>query len=321
MVISKTGDAVILGKGEMIDVPEIEKIAVGFGWQTVGSMEVRSCLMMFDVRGGNFDDVYYVNKTTLDGSVQHLGPVEDSSGDQEQFGISLNKINKSVNVIVGTITLVAVDESPVTSPNVLEEVYCRFLNADTGKSICKFEVPNFGRENSQITFKLSRKSPFETTKWKIQALGTSMAISSVVDLIPEVQENYADLWDQLFRWTRTEITVVSATGLLSMNGKKGMSNPFVRITIDKDKKAFIKSPVERKTKNPTWDFSFELGAVSSTEIEILHEGSFGTKFLGRVVVDIHSLPLDTENDVFLNLTGKGKEEVTGSVHLRVVKKK
>jgi len=257
----------------------------------------------------------------VDGSVQHLGPVEDSSGDQEQFGISLHKINKGVNVVVGTITLVSIDEGSVTGPNVLDDVYCRFLNADTGKSICRFEVTNFGRENSQITFKLSRRSPFETTKWKLQALGVPVSCSSVVDLIPEVQENYSDIWDQLFRWNRTEITVVSCTGLQSMNGKKKGSNPFVRITIDKDKKAFIKSPVERKTINPTFDFSFELGAVSSTEVEILHEGSFSAKFLGRVVVDIHSLPLDVENDVFLNLIGKGKDEATGSVHLRIVKKK
>eukprot|EP01114_Cavostelium_apophysatum_P003987 TRINITY_DN1411_c0_g1_i1.p1 TRINITY_DN1411_c0_g1~~TRINITY_DN1411_c0_g1_i1.p1 ORF type:complete len:566 (+),score=101.90 TRINITY_DN1411_c0_g1_i1:162-1700(+) len=326
LTINKSGDVFNLNKGDIVDVPDVEQMVIGFGWRSAGDLSCQASVMLFDNHGRNFDDVYYLNKTSQDQSVQYLGEL-DGSKDQVHFGITLPRVYRSVNVLVGTLTIYSVSDAVISSSatHVISDVYCRFINTTTKKEICRYEVQSFGRENSQITFKIFRKSPYDPNKWKIMALGYPTPGDSVVDLIPVVQDNFVDRWDLMFKWTQTEITVVSATGLRAMSGEKGLSNTFAKIIVDRREKLVLTTPVEKKTVNPTWDFCFQTDALNQVEIEVYHKG-FSEKFLGRVVVDLQSLPLEVDNDVFLNLYGRGKNakkdaKITGTIHLKVVKKK
>jgi len=327
LILNKSGDIFFLNKGDVMDLPEIDDLIIGLNWKLGGIMEVHSSIMLFDNVGRNNDDVYFVNRGSLDRSVNHLDVVPDS-GFQEQYSLSFGKVLKSVNVIVGAITIYSMDDSMVTStdPNVISDVSCRFINKETGKDICRYEIHNFGRNNSHIAFKISRKSPFEPNRWRLTAIEFPTSGKSVVDVIPDVQEYYVERWDDMFRWTTTEITIVSATGLRAVKGTKGLSNPHARVIVDRDQKLFMNTPTEKKTTNPTWDFGYQTDAIPLCEIEIWHKAIFSSTFLGKVDVDIQSLPLESENDVFVNLNGRGKNatedsKITGSLHLKVTKKK
>jgi len=207
----------------------------------ISSLEIRSCLMMFNREGGNFDDIYELNRDSTDTSIKFIDPTK-SPINSDQYSIVLKRVHKTVNVIIGTITIYN-----MSSTAELVNFSTSFTDTDQKRDLFKFPLPSFGKDNSQIVFKLWRKSPFEPNSWKLTAIGWPTQGNNVIDLIPAVQESFVDRWSEMFRWTMSEITIVSATNLKSLKGK-GLSNPYAKVILSKKDKVYVKN-TDRKENN------------------------------------------------------------------------
>jgi len=239
---------------------------------------------------------------------------------------------KRVNTIIGTITIYGtLSASTLSSKEVLSSLlsncYCRVLNARDKSELCKFKLPNFGTQSSQVMCKIHRKSLYEPNMWLFTAIGESLEGSSVVDLIEDVEDRFADNWGEMYKWNITRITVVGAKELIAVNKKGNYSNAFVSL-VEPDFGKPVKTLTQYKTLRPVWNFKFEVGMIQRMIFEVCHERETlvkGKDVIGEVILDIQSLSIGMEHDVLAEIVPSNprdrKGQSLGVLHLRVGKLK
>jgi len=80
----------------MIPNNYLDNIKVGLGWDT--KCDIDSSILMMDYSHNLYSNVYFGNKKSCDGAVQHSGDnlTGEGSGDDETIFVNLTKVDPKV---------------------------------------------------------------------------------------------------------------------------------------------------------------------------------------------------------------------------------
>lgn len=180
-----------LSKGARVDLskeaPGLERVRVGLGWNpndtdTGSDFDLDASIFMVTEAGKvpseNFF-VYYNNKTSGDGAVEHHGDslTGEGSGDDEVVDIELPKVSDEINEIVFVVTIHEADSRGQNFGQV-DNSFIRLLDGD--KEIAKYELDeDFSVETAVEFGKLYKKNG----SWRFQAVGNGFkgGLQSFVD--------------------------------------------------------------------------------------------------------------------------------------------
>jgi tellurium resistance protein TerD len=180
-----------LSKGARIDLskeaPGLEKVRVGLGWDTnatdTGSdFDLDASIFMVDSNGKTPAEkffVFYNNKTSEDGSVNHHGDnlTGEGAGDDEVVDVELSKVDERIMEITFVVTI---HEAQARGQNFgqVNNSYIRLLDGE--KEIAKYELDEDFSTETAIEFgKLYKKNG----SWRFQAVGAgyNSGLQSFVD--------------------------------------------------------------------------------------------------------------------------------------------
>lgn len=170
------GGNVSLTKAE----PGLEKIIVGLGWNsrttTGAAFDLDASVFLLNAAGkvrSDSDFVYFNNKTSPEGSVEHLGDnlTGAGEGDDEVVRIDLAKVPADVEKIVFTVSIYEADTRRQNF-GMVSQAFIRVLNNATRGEITKYDLSeDASTETSMIFGEVYRHSG----EWKFRAVGQGFA--------------------------------------------------------------------------------------------------------------------------------------------------
>ncbi|MGD1524606.1 TerD family protein [Vibrio owensii] len=162
--------AISLAKGNRISLekaaPGINKILLGLGWDTRltdgAAFDLDSSVLMLDDSGkaiGEGGFVFYGNKTSACGSIQHSGDnlTGEGDGDDESVTIDLSKVPANVQKIIFPVTI---HDAEARNQNfgLVENAYIRMVNEDSGEEVLRYDLTeDYSIETALIFAELYRK--------------------------------------------------------------------------------------------------------------------------------------------------------------------
>lgn len=175
--------AINLKKGGGINLqkerPGIDRIAVGLGWDVnEGSskfpFDLDASVFLVGANGKILTDEYFVfynNKTSPDGAVQHMGDNRTGAGDgdDETITIQLSKINPEVVQIVFCISI---DQAAQRQQDfgMIPNAFAHIYNLDTNELFCEYQLTeSFPGTDALIIGCFNRNG----ATWDFQALGNA----------------------------------------------------------------------------------------------------------------------------------------------------
>ncbi|GAM27536.1 hypothetical protein SAMD00019534_107120 [Acytostelium subglobosum LB1] len=158
--------------------PSLRRIFVGLGWDV---NQVQGCPFDLDavcfmlgtngtVKVGQ-DFIFYNNKVSRDGSVEHKGDnlTGQGEGDDEVVTINLPQVSPDVIRIAFAVSI----HDPETRRQSFSQVpraFIRIANQESGRNICRYDLSNEGGTNTAlIVGEVYREGP----EWKFVAVGKS----------------------------------------------------------------------------------------------------------------------------------------------------
>lgn len=168
------GEAVVLSKV----APTLNNVVVGLGWNpaTEGAAfdaDASVFLLSGDARvRSDADFIYFNNKQSADGSVQHMGDnrTGEGDGDDEQIKINLSTVPGDVQSIPVTVTIYQATARNQSFAN-LSEAFVRLVNEETGEEVARYDLSGMGAEKSMVFGKLDRTAD----GWAFTAVGQPVA--------------------------------------------------------------------------------------------------------------------------------------------------
>lgn len=170
------GGNVSLTKAE----PGLEKIIVGLGWNaratTGDGFDLDASIFMLNesgrVRSDN-DFIFFNNKKSADGSVEHLGDNRTGAGegDDEVIRVDLTKVPADVQKIVFAVSIYEA-ETRRQNFGMVSSAFIRVLNNATRNEITKYDLSEDASvETAMIFGELYRHND----EWKFRAVGQGFA--------------------------------------------------------------------------------------------------------------------------------------------------
>lgn len=157
--------------------PGLKRIRIGLGWNvnatdTGTDFDLDASVFMLGANGRCPTEkfvVFYNNKLSQDGSVQHSGDnrTGSGSGDDETVTVDLKKVSPLIEKIAVVVTI---HEADVRRQNFgqVNNAYIKIYNDETGKEIAKYDLTeDFCRETA-IEFGQIYKKDGE---WRFAAVG------------------------------------------------------------------------------------------------------------------------------------------------------
>jgi tellurium resistance protein TerD len=170
-----------LSKGQRIDLskeaPGLSNAWVGLGWDinatdTGSGFDLDASVFMVGAGGKIPSDPYFIfynNKNSPDGSVQHLGDnrTGEGSGDDELVEVNLNKVDASVQELIFVVTIHEATQRRQNFGQVRNS-YIRIADSTTEQEIARYDLDEDFSTETAIEFgKLYRKDG----TWRFQAVG------------------------------------------------------------------------------------------------------------------------------------------------------
>ncbi|MFH0059269.1 TerD family protein [Pseudomonas aeruginosa] len=176
--------AVSLQKGGNVslskEAPGLTEVIVGLGWDprvTDGTeFDLDASVFVTGENGKVLNDasfIFYNNKTSADGSIEHLGDNRSGQGDgdDEQVNIKLNGLGADVKKLVFAVTIHDA-EARKQSFGQVGNAYIRVLNKADGKEIARFDLSeDASTETAMIFGELYRHND----EFKFKAIGQGFA--------------------------------------------------------------------------------------------------------------------------------------------------
>ncbi|HIF4014730.1 TPA: TerD family protein [Pseudomonas aeruginosa] len=176
--------AVSLQKGGNVslskEAPGLTEVIVGLGWDprvTDGTeFDLDASVFVTGENGKVLNDasfIFYNNKTSADGSIEHLGDNRSGQGDgdDEQVNVKLNGLGADVKKLVFAVTIHDA-EARKQSFGQVGNVYIRVLNKADGKEIARFDLSeDASTETAMIFGELYRHND----EFKFKAIGQGFA--------------------------------------------------------------------------------------------------------------------------------------------------
>ncbi|HID8079197.1 TPA: TerD family protein [Pseudomonas aeruginosa] len=176
--------AVSLQKGGNVslskEAPGLTEVIVGLGWDprvTDGTeFDLDASVFVTGENGKVLNDasfIFYNNKTSADGSIEHLGDNRSGQGDgdDEQVNVKLNGLGADVKKLVFAVTIHDA-EARKQSFGQVGNAYIRVLNKADGKEIARFDLSeDASTETAMIFGELYRHNE----EFKFKAIGQGFA--------------------------------------------------------------------------------------------------------------------------------------------------
>ena len=176
--------AVSLQKGGNVslskEAPGLTEVTVGLGWDarvTDGSkFDLDASIFILGESGQVLDDasfIFYNNKKSADGSVEHLGDNQsgEGAGDDEQANVKLTGLAAAVKKLVFAVTIHDA-EGRKQSFGQVSNAYIRVLNKADNKELARFDLSEDASTETAMVFgELYRNGE----EWKFKAIGQGFA--------------------------------------------------------------------------------------------------------------------------------------------------
>ena len=172
--------AVSLSKGGNVsltkEAPGLSKIVVGLGWDprvTDGAeFDLDASVFLCGENGkirSDADFIFYNNKTSADGSVEHLGDNRsgEGEGDDEQVKIDLSAVPQNVAKLAFAVTI---HEAGSRNQNFgqVANAFMRVVNADGEAELARYDLSeDYSVETAMIFGEVYRHN----SEWKFKAIG------------------------------------------------------------------------------------------------------------------------------------------------------
>jgi len=172
--------AINLQKGGNVNLskeaPGLTAVAVGLGWDiraTDGAaydLDASAFLLTESgkVRADN-DFIFYGNKKSSDGSVEHMGDnvTGDGDGDDEVVEVKLSSVPAAVQKIAISVTIHEAEARKQTFGQV-SKAFIRVVNKADGKELARYDLSEDGSTEAALVFgELYRAG----SEWKFKAVG------------------------------------------------------------------------------------------------------------------------------------------------------
>lgn len=172
--------AVSLQKGANVslskEAPGLTEVIVGLGWDprvTDGTeFDLDASIFVVGESGKVLDDnsfIFYNNKTTVDGSVEHMGDNRSGQGegDDEQVTVKLTSLAAAVSKLVFAVTIHDA-EARKQSFGQVSKAFIRVVNKADGKELARFDLSeDASTETAMIFGELYRAG----AEFKFKAIG------------------------------------------------------------------------------------------------------------------------------------------------------
>jgi tellurium resistance protein TerD len=176
--------AVSLTKGSNVslskEAPGLTEVVVGLGWDprvTDGTeFDLDASIFITGENGKVLNDssfIFYNNKTSQDGSVEHLGDNRSGAGegDDEQVNVKLTGLAADVKKLVFAVTIHDA-ESRKQSFGQVGNAYIRVVNKADGKELARYDLSeDASTETAMIFGELYRQND----EFKFKAIGQGFA--------------------------------------------------------------------------------------------------------------------------------------------------
>ncbi|EKT4529612.1 TerD family protein (plasmid) [Pseudomonas fulva] len=176
--------AVSLSKGSNVsltkEAPGLSEVIVGLGWDprvTDGTeFDLDASIFITGENGKVLNDssfIFYNNKTSQDGSVEHLGDNRSGAGegDDEQVNVKLTGLAADVKKLVFAVTIHDA-ESRKQSFGQVGNAYIRVVNKADGKELARYDLSeDASTETAMIFGELYRHND----EFKFKAIGQGFA--------------------------------------------------------------------------------------------------------------------------------------------------
>ncbi|MFJ2548238.1 TerD family protein [Pseudomonas sp. NPDC087612] len=176
--------AVSLTKGSNVslskEAPGLSEVIVGLGWDprvTDGTeFDLDASIFVTGESGKVLDDasfIFYNNKTSKDGSVEHLGDNRSGQGegDDEQVNVKLTGLAPEVKKLVFAVTIHDA-EARKQSFGQVGNAYIRVVNKADGKELARYDLSeDASTETAMIFGELYRHND----EFKFKAIGQGFA--------------------------------------------------------------------------------------------------------------------------------------------------
>ena len=172
--------AISLVKGGNVNLskeaPGMKKMLVGLGWDaraTDGAgFDLDASVFMLNAAGkvrSDVDFIYYNNKKSADGSVEHMGDNQSGSGDgdDESILVDLTKVPSDVDKISVAVTIHEA-ESRNQNFGMVSKAYVRCVNADGNAEIAKYDLSEDASVETAMIFGEIYRAGGD---WKFKAIG------------------------------------------------------------------------------------------------------------------------------------------------------
>lgn len=176
--------AISLSKGGNISLskadPGLKRAVVGLGWdpRTTDGAEFDLDASVF-VLGANgkvrsdADFVFYNQKRSTDGSIEHMGDNRSGQGegDDEQVKINMPALPPSIEKIAVTVTI---HEAAARHQNFgqVANAFIRIVNEETGREVLRYDLTeDYSTETAMVFGEFYRNAG----EWKFRAVGQGYA--------------------------------------------------------------------------------------------------------------------------------------------------
>ncbi|WP_459205780.1 TerD family protein [Pseudomonas sp. MLB6B] len=176
--------AVSLSKGGNVslskEAPGLAEVTVGLGWDarvTDGAeFDLDASVFVVGENGKVLNDagfIFYNNKTSADGSIEHLGDNRSGQGDgdDEQVNVKLTGLAPDVKKLVFAVTIHDADARKQSFGQV-SNAYIRVVNKADGKELARYDLSeDASTETAMIFGELYRNGD----EFKFKAIGQGFA--------------------------------------------------------------------------------------------------------------------------------------------------
>ena len=156
--------------------PGLSAVAIGLGWDTRATdgdafdIDASGFMLKPDSKvRSNTDFIYYGNKKSPDGSVEHLGDnlTGAGEGDDETINVTLGEVPSDVDKIAFTVTIHDA-EAKRQSFGQIAKAFIRVINKADNTELARFDLSEDGSTETAMIFGELYRAGAE---WKFRAVG------------------------------------------------------------------------------------------------------------------------------------------------------
>ncbi|CAN5317431.1 TerD family protein [soil metagenome] len=162
------------------EAPGLKDIVIGLGWDTRSSdgqdFDLDASMFMLkedDKVRSDSDFIFYNNKKSADGSVEHMGDntTGEGEGDDEQVKVNLDGVPQDVSKLSVGVTI---HEADTRSQNfgMVSNAFIRVINGADNSEIARYDLSeDASTETSMLFGEVYRRGG----EWKFKAVGQGFA--------------------------------------------------------------------------------------------------------------------------------------------------